>query len=288
MNPFFRIIVTTNWDPFFERGLNVLVPMVEDRDIPFWDDKKRQILKIHGCVTRPYTMVITQNDYKDLIKNKTNNPIFTKLKDLMATKTFVFIGYSMQDPNIKTIINDLSKSLGNFTRLSYAIDPNPSEATIAEWNKNGVRIIKSNGVAFLRAINERLVGEKLIPDPELVSCFSRQLDRITEIHIRDCEDQGENFLSTMYQDGACHELREILSKSKYGVKITELKDRLKEWRGILKKYERDEEKYSDAETEEENNFRMRKIIEIAYWTGRIEVLSRFLKGKKELIPSEFI
>lgn len=70
MNPFFRIIVTTNWDPFFERGLNVLVPMVEDRDIPFWDDKKRQILKIHGCVTRPYTMVITQNDYKDLIKIK--------------------------------------------------------------------------------------------------------------------------------------------------------------------------------------------------------------------------
>jgi hypothetical protein len=58
--------------------------------------------------------------------------------------------------------------------------------------------------------------------------------------------------------------------------------------GDIKKYERDEEKYSDAETEEENNFRMRKIIEIAYWTGRIEVLSRFLKGKKELIPSEFI
>jgi len=62
--PFFKRIVTTNWDPFFETHLNILVPMVEDRDIAFWDDKKRQVLKIHGCVTRPYTLVATRDDYE--------------------------------------------------------------------------------------------------------------------------------------------------------------------------------------------------------------------------------
>jgi len=66
--PYFKIVVTTNWDPFFERELNVLVPMVEDKDIPFWDDNKRQVLKIHGCVTRPYTIVATTNDYSSCVK----------------------------------------------------------------------------------------------------------------------------------------------------------------------------------------------------------------------------
>lgn len=34
--PYFDRFVTTNWDPFLEQSLNVLVPMVEDRDLAFW------------------------------------------------------------------------------------------------------------------------------------------------------------------------------------------------------------------------------------------------------------
>jgi hypothetical protein len=49
--PFLKRFVTTNWDPFLERSLDVLVPTVEDRDLAFWDDRKRQVLKIHGCIS---------------------------------------------------------------------------------------------------------------------------------------------------------------------------------------------------------------------------------------------
>jgi len=86
--PFLRTFITTNWDPFCERILNVLVPMVEDKDIPFWDENKRQILKIHGCVTRPHTIVATTDDYDKCVKDRSGGAIFTKLRDLMATKTF--------------------------------------------------------------------------------------------------------------------------------------------------------------------------------------------------------
>ncbi|MFA4878382.1 MAG: SIR2 family protein [Methanoregula sp.] len=294
-NPFFRIIVTTNWDTFFERRLNVLVPMVEDRDIPFWDDKKRQILKIHGCVTRPYTMIITQNDYEDLISSKMHSPVFTKLKDLMATKTFLFIGYSMRDPNIKMLFSDLSKSLGDFSRLSYAVDIDPSEETIAEWKKNGVQIIKANAIAFSRDLNDMLVSEKLIPDPDVVDCYHCQLNGISQIHFKDCENQGEKFLTTMYQDGVLHELDYILFNSKYGVKISDLKDRLKRLRRDLARIERfyknsekNEKKSQDAEIiEKEQTRQMNIVVDIAYLDGRIEVLSRFLRGTTEPIPSEW-
>ena len=38
--PYFNRFVTTNWDPFLERSLEILIPMVEDRDVAFWDDRK--------------------------------------------------------------------------------------------------------------------------------------------------------------------------------------------------------------------------------------------------------
>jgi hypothetical protein len=61
--PYFNRIVTTNWDPILEREMDLLVPMIEDRDLAFWDDNRRQILKIHGCISRPYSIVATQSDY---------------------------------------------------------------------------------------------------------------------------------------------------------------------------------------------------------------------------------
>jgi hypothetical protein len=61
--PYFNRFVTTNWDPFLERSLEMLIPTIEDRDLAFWDDRKRQVLKIHGCITRPHSIVATTTDY---------------------------------------------------------------------------------------------------------------------------------------------------------------------------------------------------------------------------------
>src|SRR5260370_42301218 len=77
--PYLNRFVTTNWDPFIERSLDVLVPIIEDRDLAFWDDKKRQVLKIHGCVTRPYSLVATEADYGNRVNQ--NPLLFNKLRD---------------------------------------------------------------------------------------------------------------------------------------------------------------------------------------------------------------
>ncbi|MCK5043558.1 SIR2 family protein [Candidatus Pacearchaeota archaeon] len=160
--PQFKIIVTTNWDTFFEKKLNVLVPLVDDLDLPFWDDKKRQILKIHGSVTSPHTIVSTQNDYKKLIRNLSKKPIFNKLKDLMATKTFLFVGYSMSDKNIQAIYDSLLKKLGNFVRTSYAIDPNSEKKVMDAWGKRGVKIINGSPISFMKELTTKLIDDKII------------------------------------------------------------------------------------------------------------------------------
>jgi len=268
--PCFKIIVTTNWDSFFERELNVLVPMVEDRDIPFWDDKKRQILKIHGCVTRPDTIVATTKDYLECIKEKSKNALFNKLKDLMATKTFIFVGYSMRDPDIQLIFEQLLNNLGKFARLSYAIDPQPPQEVINNWEKVRVKILKLNAIAFVRELNSKLAKEGIIPDSELVQFYLEQRSLITPIHLSMPQNTKKSFASAMYQDGVLHELDYIRGQYQLGVTIKALNERFAENLEILKEYEKE-----------------KRAIEVAYWSGRVEVMKRFLSKKIELIPPFF-
>lgn len=167
--PFFRTVVTTNWDPFCERTFNVLVPMVEDQDIPFWDENKRQVLKIHGCVTRPQTIVATWDDYDRCMKEKARGAIFTKLRDLMAMKTFVFAGYSIKDPDFRLIFDEVISNLGEFRRAAYVVDPSPEAESVKEWKGRGARVLQVSGIAFARDLVKQLEIEKLIPPEELIS-----------------------------------------------------------------------------------------------------------------------
>jgi len=284
--PFLRTIVTTNWDPFCERTLNVLVPMVEDKDIPFWDENKRQVLKIHGCVTRPQTIVATLDDYHVCMKDRSRGAIFTKLRDLMATKTFIFVGYSVQDPDFKLIYDEVISNLGLFRRGAYAIDPKPTAESVMEWEKRGVRVLKISGIVFAWELVKRLEKDKLIPSKELISFFEKQLLRIVDIHMKTSEKQemAAGFASSMYQDGLIHSLEHIVASSMTGKSMKDFNEELNDyekrvdecWRAITR-YEKKgtSNKLGDA------------LVEIAYWSGRVEALKRFIANNKRDIPAFF-
>jgi len=162
--PYFNRFVTTNWDPFLERSLDVLIPIVEDRDLGFWDDRKRQVLKIHGCITRPYSIVATQSDYDACLSR--NPLIFNKLKDLMATKTFLFSGYSMRDADFREVWDVITQSLGRFAKLAYAMDPDATPEAVAFWKERGIALFRMSPFSFIRSLRDRLVADGLIPSAE--------------------------------------------------------------------------------------------------------------------------
>ena len=275
--PNFKIIVTTNWDPLCERALNVLVPMVEDRDIPFWDEQKRQVLKIHGCVTRPQTIVATRRDYEACMTDKARGAIFTKLRDLMATKTFIFVGYSITDPDFKRIYDEVIANLGEFRRGSYVIDPEPTKKAIQGWNKRGVKIIKMRGIAFAREPTRHLEKNGFIPKTEFLERLYQQSRRIAQIHVETCDkwqDTNGGFVSSMYQDGLLHALEHIIVESKMGKSFNDFNNTLKEYEQTLQKYERRLQKSKDGKI----------LAEIAYYHGRIEALKRFISHNRRDIP----
>ena len=284
--PFFRTIVTTNWDPFCERTLNVLVPMVEDQDIPFWDENKRQVLKIHGCVTRPQTIVATLDDYNVCMKDRSRGAIFTKLRDLMATKTFIFVGYSISDPDFKLIYDEVINNLGPFRRGAYVIDPNLKEYSIKDWETRGVRILKTSGIVFARELVKRLEKDKLIPSESLISHFEEQLSRIVNINRRTSakQDLPGAFSSAMYQDGLLHSIEGLIEESKLGRLMKDFNMQLSDNEKTLAKYWRALSRYEKQPKTDKPNY---ALVEIAYWSGRVEALKRFISNNKRDIPAFF-
>lgn len=274
--PHFKIVVTTNWDPLCERALNVIVPMVEDRDIPFWDEQKRQVLKIHGCITRPQTIVATRRDYEACMTDKTRGAIFTKLRDLMATKTFIFVGYSITDPDFKLIYDEVIANLGEFRRRSYVIDPKPTKKAIQDWNKRGVKIVKMYGIAFARELIRHLERNGIIPRSELLENLHHQFQKIAQIHMETCvnQDTAGGFASSMYQDGLLHSLEHIIVESRMGKTFGDFNSTLEEYERRLQKYKRRLQKGEGGEI----------LVEIAYCHGRIEALKRFISRNSRNIP----
>lgn len=71
-----------------------------------------EIFKIHGCTSRPESLVFTQDDYDDFITRK--KYLSAKLLTFFSEHPLVFVGYSANDPNIQAILADIDEALPGF------------------------------------------------------------------------------------------------------------------------------------------------------------------------------
>lgn len=98
---------TTNYDQLLEKtckqkGLSFSVLTDDDSLKKFIDGKDVIIHKLHGDVERPQDAVITRKDYEEFAYK--HEILLSKLKGEMCSKTFLFLGYSFVDTDIKHIL----------------------------------------------------------------------------------------------------------------------------------------------------------------------------------------
>lgn len=106
-----KYIVTTNYDPLFERAYGDRIVVVSrDDDLPASTEypDKTILLKIHGDISHPDSIVITSEDYN---KFDADTIIWSKIRSLLAEYSVVFIGYSLHDSNVEKMLH------GIYTRL---------------------------------------------------------------------------------------------------------------------------------------------------------------------------
>lgn len=97
-------VVTTNYDSFFEEHIFKKHEKIVGQDV-FSKSEIGTLFKIHGCVTNPNSIVITQKDYA-IFKRK-RKILSAKLISLFTENPVIFMGYSLHDENIKDILTDI-------------------------------------------------------------------------------------------------------------------------------------------------------------------------------------
>ena len=123
-------IWTTNYDTLLERAFSDFLVDVKVND----DSISRnvvnsdiEILKIHGCISRSRheDIIITQEDYEDFLINKP--AMSQRLSNDLLNKSFLFIGYSYRDPNIRNIMISARRLSKKTTQEHYLITTLPKD-----------------------------------------------------------------------------------------------------------------------------------------------------------------
>lgn len=113
---------TTNYDHIIENTLEkhdkkVDVKILQNNlsiNIP---DNDAVVYKFHGDILFPSEAVLTKDDYE--IFNITHNLFITSLQGDLISKTFIFIGYSFNDPNFLQVLSKIRILLGENSRMHY-------------------------------------------------------------------------------------------------------------------------------------------------------------------------
>ena len=123
----FRAVVTTNYDSlledsyFFETRRRPKAPTHVDKDVlgTLLFDRAFFILKAHGDINRPATVVLTARDYREIIHR---NPAFNAMfSALVMTNAVLFLGYSLGDPDLNLLLDSQLSAFSDQVPPRYAL-----------------------------------------------------------------------------------------------------------------------------------------------------------------------
>lgn len=104
-------IITTNWDLFIEQLFPDYKIYIGQEQLLFSNPQEiGEIYKIHGCSTNPSSIVLTREDYDEF--NNKNAYLAAKLITLFVEHPIIFIGYSISDENISSLLRAISACIG--------------------------------------------------------------------------------------------------------------------------------------------------------------------------------
>ncbi|MEG0234039.1 MAG: SIR2 family protein [Hafnia sp.] len=143
-------IITTNYDNIVNEMFPDYQDIVGQEILKTSYNSIGEIFKIHGSCNKPETLVFDRDDYDDFSKKK--KYLSAKLLTFFAEHPLLFIGYSAEDDNIKSIISDIDEIISDnetiipniyMLRRDEQITNNsypPSEVNITTENNKNVRI----------------------------------------------------------------------------------------------------------------------------------------------------
>ena len=127
-------IWTTNYDQLIEKSFEKEYKVI---DVKYTNDQllttkpKRDIViyKMHGDVSHPNDAILTKEQYEHYYQ--THEPFINALSGELTTKTFLFIGFSFNDPNLDYVLSRLNFRFRKQQRQHYCFVKTPK---IGDYN----------------------------------------------------------------------------------------------------------------------------------------------------------
>ena len=176
------MIVTTNYDRLMERALEgvqrpyhlVVQPIagfhpdelltVDKEIVAAVAEGKLILYKMHGSFAQngagvgAERIIITEEDYIQFLSVVSNDTIGIppKIREKMATGTLLFLGYSLEDWDFRTLFKGTIEKRERYaTFKSFAIQKDPSELWADFWEQKQVVIYDVDLHVFARALAQR-------------------------------------------------------------------------------------------------------------------------------------
>jgi hypothetical protein len=168
-----RVIITTAYDDQLEAALRAagrpFLSVVRDTDVPFDDLERVQLIRLHGTVSQPDSLILTEDDATDLFARL---PLITKiLQGHFASKTLLFLGYRLADPHFLALYRQVTGPIARYHRLAYAIQPRPDPLVVNRWHGK-IKVLDAEPLPLLVRLAQSVRREaredkraKLPPEP---------------------------------------------------------------------------------------------------------------------------
>jgi hypothetical protein len=153
---------TTNYDELIEvafQGKSLTVSVRPEQFVSRLSNKpERHLVKLHGTISEPDTIVLTRSQYA--ASRRARVEIFDHLRKRMREAPFVFVGYSLADPNFTLIHDEARLAMGSSMPPSYLVQGRTNRVRTSYLRSLDVNVV-SLGTwnllpSFLRAINPLL------------------------------------------------------------------------------------------------------------------------------------
>jgi hypothetical protein len=154
-----RELFTTNFDTlleqaFLERSLAITVSVGPEQFLSrLGTQLQRHLVKLHGTIDHPATIVLTRSQYAASRKGRVE--MFNHLR--LRQSSFLFVGYSLRDPNFTLLHDEARLALGATMPASYLVQgvANPvREAYLRSLDVNVITLGSWDWLPnFLTAIN---------------------------------------------------------------------------------------------------------------------------------------
>lgn len=140
----FSTYVTTNWDTLLESTFETAEidyhKFHNDDGVTFYNpSSKVQLIKLHGDITIVKSLVYKKSHYSEFWEKR--RILEALITTLTTTKSFLFLGYGLGDPNIRDLLRTVKQRTSNTSREHYALVYGKDDNLYSFWKDLGVQTI---------------------------------------------------------------------------------------------------------------------------------------------------